>query len=144
METYLPIYRVALIREREEPYSSIVSYVDAAKIAQQYCDGVDREICAVLLLDTKNNVIGINTVAMGSLNQATVHPREVFKPAILANAAGIIIVHNHPSGDPIPSAEDVATTERLVQAGEIIGIQLVDSIIIGYKTYYSMKAHELI
>lgn len=112
---------------------------DVAHLLRQYLTDVDREHFVVVLLNRKNQVIGINTVAAGSLTAAIVHQREVMKPAVLANAASIILVHNHPSGDPSPSAEDQQLTTRLVQAGRILGITVVDHIIIGDGTerYYS-------
>lgn len=93
--------------------------------------GLDRENFVVLLLDTKNKVIGINTVSIGTLNSSLVHPREVFKPAILASAAALILAHNHPSGDPKPSREDIEVTKRLIEAGGLLGIQVLDHIIVG-------------
>jgi DNA repair protein RadC len=93
----------------------------------------------VIMLDTKNQVIGINTVAIGVLASCPVHPREVFKPAILANAAGIVLVHNHPSGDPYPSQDDLLLTNQLKEAGEVLGIQVVDHVILGYANYASLK-----
>jgi DNA repair protein RadC len=92
-----------------------------------------------LLLDIKNKVIGINTVSIGNLNSSIVHPREVFKPAILSNAASILLAHNHPSGDPEPSREDVAITTRLVEAGKILGIDVIDHLILGDGCYHSLK-----
>ena len=91
------------------------------------------------MLDTKNQVIGINTVAIGVLSSCPIHPREVFKPAILANAAGVILVHNHPSGDPYPSQDDLLLTNRLKEAGEVLGIQVMDHVILGYANYASLK-----
>src|SRR5437899_11123120 len=85
----------------------------------------------VAMLDQKNKVIGINTVSMGSLTASVVHPREVFKIAILANCASIILGHNHPSSDPTPSKEDRALTARLVEAGKLLGISVIDHVIIG-------------
>jgi DNA repair protein RadC len=110
-----------------------------AQLIRSYLAGIDREHFIVLLLNRKNEVIGINTVSVGSLTASVVSPREVFKPAILANAAALIAAHNHPSGDPKPSAEDRAMTERLYQAGKLLDIQLLDHIIIGDGTtrYYS-------
>lgn len=84
-----------------------------------------------MMLDTRNSVIGLNTVTIGILDSSLVHPREVFKPAILSNAASIVLAHNHPSGDPMPSQEDRRATERIVQAGKILGIEVLDHIIIG-------------
>jgi DNA repair protein RadC len=93
----------------------------------------------VALLDRKNRVIGINLVSIGSLTAAVVHPREVFKPAILANAAALIVCHNHPNGDVQPSQEDRTLTRRLVEAGKLLGMEVLDHIILGdgTTTYFS-------
>src|SRR5262245_3542184 len=85
----------------------------------------------VILLDRKNAPIGLNTVSIGSLTANVVHMREVFKPAILANAAALLCGHNHPSGDPAPSREDRALTQRLVDAGKLLGMSLIDHVVIG-------------
>lgn len=84
-----------------------------------------------MMLDVKNRVIGIHTVSIGNLNSAIVSPREVFKAAILANAASIIVGHNHPSGDVTPSPEDIQVTTTLQQAGKLLGIEVLDHIIVG-------------
>jgi DNA repair protein RadC len=89
-------------------------------------------------------VIGFNLVAIGTLTSALVHPREVFKAAILANAAAIILVHNHPSGDPEPSAEDRALTSRLKEAGEILGIRILDHVVIGDGRFRSLASEGII
>jgi DNA repair protein RadC len=86
-------------------------------------------------------VLSCEEVHRGTLDASLVHPREVYKAAILANAANIIVAHNHPSGDPTPSPQDYAVTERLVRAGEILGIPLLDSLVIGRGVYYSMRDH---
>lgn len=98
----------------------------------------DRECFWTVCLNGKNKVMGVNMVSMGSLTSSIVHPREVFKPAILANAAGVILVHNHPSGDPTPSREDKEMTKRLKDAGEILSINVLDHIIIGGNCYNSL------
>jgi len=98
----------------------------------------DREVFYILLLDGKNRVRGEVQVSEGSLTAALVHPREVFAPAIRDAAAALILVHNHPSGDPTPSAEDAAITERLRQVGELVGIRVLDHVVIGRGTYTSM------
>lgn len=144
MEGYLPVYKVVLVREREEYYGSAESDDAAAEILKAYFDGADREYFAAMLLDTKNNVVGISTISVGCLDRAIAHPREVFKPAILANAARIIIAHNHPSGDPTPSKEDITMTKQIAEAGEIIGIPVLDSIVVGYKGHFSMHAAGMI
>lgn len=98
-----------------------------------------REEFRTILLDTKNSVISTEVISIGSLNSSIVHPREVFNSAIKKNSASMILVHNHPSGNPLPSKEDIVITIRLVEAGEIIGIKVVDHIIIGQGSYYSLK-----
>jgi DNA repair protein RadC len=136
----LPIYRVTLVREGRMPYDQqrIRSSADAGRMLATYLADVDREHFVVLLLDQKNQVIGIHTVSMGSLTASIVHPREVYKAAILANAAAIICGHNHPSGDPQPSREDRVLTHRLVSAGKLLGINVLDHIVIGGAgTYFS-------
>ncbi|MCB9906949.1 MAG: JAB domain-containing protein [Planctomycetes bacterium] len=89
-----------------------------------------REVFLVFLLDTSNGLQGYHIVSQGTLNSSLVHPREVFQPAILANAASIIVVHNHPSGDPTPSQADRDVTKRLVQAGNLLGIPLLDHLVV--------------
>ena len=136
------VYKLSLVRDSSvvgQPnlMSPVTRSLDAASLLRTYLEGTDREHFVVLLLNRKNKVIGINTVSMGSLTASVVHPREVFKPAILANAAALICGHNHPSGDPAPSAEDRALTARLVTAGQILGIQILDHVIIGDTTHYS-------
>jgi DNA repair protein RadC len=90
-----------------------------------------QEVFVALLLDSRHRLIGEVEVSRGSLNQSLVHPREVFAPALRESAAAILVVHNHPSGDPQPSREDHEVTQRLVRAGEILGIRLVDHLVIG-------------
>ena len=141
---YLPIYRVTLVREGQLPSyeHQFRSSADAARMLATYLADVDREHFVVLMLDQKNHVIGIHTVSMGSLTASIVHPREVFKAAILANAATILCGHNHPSGDPQPSKEDRAITHRLAEAGKLLGINVVDHIIIGSAGRYFSFADE--
>lgn len=118
---------------------------DAAALASAYLAKADREHLAAILLDTRNQVIGITTISIGDLSSAIVHPREVFKVAILANSACIIIAHNHPSGDPTPSYEDVQITQRLIASGEIVGIEVVDHIVVGERgRFASLKERGLI
>lgn len=99
---------------------------------------LDREHFVVLHLDGRHRLIAKETVSIGSLNQSIVHPREVFKAAVLNNSAAVIFVHNHPSGDPAPSREDTAITGRLKDAAGILGIKVLDHIIFGQNRYYSM------
>ena len=129
-------YHVKLVREGCAKYKSKVVQCadDAADIAWQYLSDRDRETLIVLLLDSQNTCIGINEVSMGSLTQSVTHPREVFKPAILSNAAAIILAHNHPSGSTNASKSDIEITEQMVKAGKILGIGVLDHVIVGYNT----------
>ena len=144
----VPIYRVSLVREgRTNCYQKqIRSAVDASTLLHTYLADIDREHFVVLLLDQKNKVIGINTVSIGSLTASVVHPRETFKIAILANCASIILGHNHPSGDCQPSREDRTLTARLVEAGKLLGISVLDHVIIGDGTsaYFSFADEGLL
>ena len=97
----------------------------------------------VITLDAKGGIIGYSEISKGSLSSAEAHPREVYKTAILQNASSIICFHNHPSGDPEPSQEDIRATKRLDQAGSILGIPLLDHIIIGDCSYNSLKENGL-
>lgn len=137
----IPVYKVTLVREQSLATAKkvVVSPTDANLLFQQYIGDADREQFVILLLDTRNIVRGINVVTIGNLNSAVVHPREVFKPAILANCAAIIMGHNHPSGDPAPSKEDISLTSRLIQAGELLGIPILDHLILGEDSFISMK-----
>lgn len=106
--------------------------------------GLDREHFQVMLLNTKNALLGIETVSIGTLSSSLVHPREVFKQAIKRSASAIILVHNHPSGSCEPSRQDKTVTEQIVKAGEIVGIEVIDHIIIGENCYYSFREHEML
>lgn len=97
------------------------------------------EVFAVLLLTTKRRVIAYHEVARGTIDATLAHPREVFKAALLANAAAIIVAHNHPSGDPLPSPDDIHLTTRLSAAGDLLGVPLLDHIIVAGARYYSFK-----
>ena len=105
--------------------------------------GKKKEHFLVLLLDTRGQLIKTSEVSVGSLDSSIVHPREVFKEAMSTSAASVIFVHNHPSGDPEPSEDDVKLTERLVQAGEIVGIDVLDHIIVCDRNYLSLKSKGL-
>ena len=103
-----------------------------------------EEVFAIVTLDTKNNVTGAFEVSRGALSGSIVHPREVFKRAILQNASSIALMHNHPSGDPKPSSEDLQMTNRLEEAGKILGIRILDHIIFGDDYFFSFKEEGLI
>ena len=122
----------------EERYK-IRSPKDAAAYVMTEMSGLQQEHFVALFLNVKNEVLHKQTIFIGGLNTSIVHPRELFKEAVRRSAASVIVMHNHPSGNPTPSEEDVLVTERLVKAGEILGIQLLDHIIIGEYNFVSLK-----
>jgi len=130
----IPGFRIALVREpgvklAERPQIRVAA--EAAPLLAQYIGETDREVFAVALLTIRRRVLGLHTVSVGCLTSSLVHPREVFKPAILAGSAALLLAHNHPSGDPEPSAEDIALTRRLTAAGQFLGIEVLDHLILG-------------
>jgi DNA repair protein RadC len=102
-------------------------------------EGLDREHFCILLLNSRNQVIGKEVVSVGSLDASIVHPREIFKNSIKRSAASIVLVHNHPSGDPTPSDDDLEITKRLVEAGRILGIHVMDHVVIARASFVSMR-----
>ncbi|MGF2617255.1 RadC family protein [Rossellomorea aquimaris] len=118
---------------------AIRSPEDGANYVMNDMRFLSQEHFVCLYLNTKNQVLHKQTIFIGSLNASIVHPREVFKEAFRRSAASIICIHNHPSGDPTPSREDIEVTKRLVECGKIIGIDVLDHLIIGEKKYVSLK-----
>jgi DNA repair protein RadC len=137
----VPRIRVSAVYEDGPDYShaTVNSATAAVDLLTPGMADADREMFVVVLLDTKLVPIGTNIVSIGTLDASLTHPREVFKPAILLGAKSIIISHNHPSGDPTPSRDDIAITRRLEKAGEILGIQVLDHIIIGRGRHWSVR-----
>lgn len=135
----VPRYRVTLVRDGRAtmPAAPLLTSVGAADVLRPLFADVDREQFLVCGLDAKHCIIGVNVVSMGSLTMSIVHPREVFKPLILMNAAAWICAHNHPSGDPTPSQEDRQLTTRLRQGADLLGISLLDHLILTDARYYS-------
>lgn len=129
----IKIYKVKLVKEKSNlKYDTTVSSPkDAATIIKEYLKGKDREHFIVLCLNIKNNITAIHTVSIGSLNNSIVPPANVLKVALLSNSAGIIVAHNHPSGQTSPSSEDIKVTKRLKEASKLMGIDLLDHIIVG-------------
>lgn len=130
----IPGFRISLAREpgvalAERPLLRTPGL--AAPILAEYIGERDRETFALAMLTIRHRLIGLHTVSVGCLTSSLVHPREVFKPAILGGSAALILCHNHPSGDPEPSAEDVALTRRLASAGTLLGIEIVDHLVLG-------------
>jgi DNA repair protein RadC len=112
---------------------------DAASVLIELLENEPAEVFAILCVTTKHRVIGYHEVSRGTLDSTTAHPREVFKTAVMVNAASILLAHNHPSGDPTPSSDDIQLTRRLIDAGEILGIQVLDHIIVGDGRYVSLR-----
>jgi DNA repair protein RadC len=133
--------RLGRVRNPGRPVISSPEDVDG--LLRGRIANLDRENFVVVLLNTKNEVLGFPTVSVGTLSASLVHPREVFKPAIRASAAGVVLAHNHPSGRVGPSREDREVTRRLKEASEIIGIEVLDHVILG-DGYFSMKEHGIL
>ena len=127
----------------EKPQPVLKSPEDVAAEVKIQLKGKKKEHFLVLCLDTRNRLIHGTLVSMGSLDTSVVHPREVFKEAISSCAASVIFAHNHPSGDPEPSKEDIELTKRLAKAGEILGIAVLDHIIVCDESFVSLKARNL-
>lgn len=125
------------------PRPVVSSPADVDALLRPRLAHLDRENFVVVLLNTKNRVIGSPTISVGTLSSSLVHPREVFKPAVKAGAASLILAHNHPSGAIDPSREDRTVTSRLVEAGELFGIEILDHVIIA-DGYFSMKEHGML
>lgn len=135
------IVRIQMVKEGSLLYKNRTVHCpqNGFDLMKQFLGDVDREHFIVMCLDTKNQPTSLNICHIGSLNSSLVHPREVFKPAILSNAASIMVGHNHPSGNPEPSEADIMMTKRLEEAGDLMGIRLLDHLIIGEDTYISLK-----
>ena len=135
------IVSIKMVKESSFLYQTrtISSPKDAYEMIKEQLEGLDREQFIIACLNTKNEPTNISVVSVGSLNKAIVHPREVFKTAILSNAASIMAFHNHPSDETTPSQQDIQLTNRLYEAGELLGIKLLDHLIIGDGTFTSLK-----
>jgi len=135
---HIPTVKVQLVRDGSisaEDRPVIRSADDVASIMEPIVSLLAEEHFYVLLLNTKNRVNGVHEVSVGSLNATIVHPREIFKAAILSNSASVILVHNHPSGDPTPSPEDRHLTEQIAKAGKVLDIPVLDHVIMGDRRY---------
>ena len=139
-------YRVALVREGgyNASHNVIRTPEDVVNILSAEYAEAAVEVVKMLALDTKNKIIGIFDISTGSLNASIIHPRDVFQRAVLLNCASILLIHNHPSGDPTPSPEDVSLTKKLVDAGKIMDIAILDHVVIGDGRFVSFKEKGLI
>jgi len=148
MSRFISAYRLSLVRDERVSFSAQALYnpTDAQKCLQNMIREMgqpDREQFCVLMLNAKNITIGMNIVSVGGVSSAPVHPREVLKPAILANACALILAHNHPSGDLTPSNADKAITQKIIHASDIIGIRVHEHLIISMEDdgYFSFAEH---
>ncbi len=123
---------------------SLTSPQDVARFLMEEMRYYQKEYFRIVLLNTKNQIISVEDVSVGSLNSSIVHPREIFNHPVKKSAASILLVHNHPSGDPSPSKEDLDVTKRLIEAGNILGIQVLDHVIVGDGRYLSFKEEGLL
>ena len=132
--------RVCLVRENTgDEVIRINKPLDAYELVKDELVHSDREMLLSVMLTVKNDLIGVETVSIGSIVSANIAPRDVFKSAILANAVAIIVCHNHPSGELVPSDSDIALTKQIVEAGELLGIKVLDHLIVSNQGYKSMR-----
>jgi DNA repair protein RadC len=148
---FISIFRITLVKDRRVAFEQckLVNSQQSQPLIRKLIENQgqpDREQFCVILLNSKNEIIGLNIVSTGNLSSAPVHPREVLKPAILSNSAAMILCHNHPSGDLSPSPEDIAITKVIVQASKIMGIQVHEHLIISMHDdrYFSFADHGII
>lgn len=127
-------YEPAATAERPE----VTSPEAAAELVLPLLAGADRERCVALLLDTKHRLLERTTVSVGSVDHTFMAPRELYRDALLTNAAAVVVAHNHPSGDPEPSRDDELVTRRLAAAGEVVGVELLDHLVVGGDAWVSL------
>jgi len=132
--------KLSMVCETQSLPPPITSALDLVSLIVPHTRGQHRETFFAIPLNTKHRPIGIHVVSVGTASCAIVHPREVFLPAVLTGAAALAVAHNHPSGDPCPSSEDRLVTDRLRKAGEVIGIELLDHIVVGDTSFFSFAA----
>ncbi|HLL45493.1 MAG TPA: JAB domain-containing protein [Longimicrobiaceae bacterium] len=135
----VPAYKLQLVRERTVPIHTRIctSPREAADLFRAYIGDSDREHVVAIFLDSQNRFIGLPTISVGTIEYCIVNPREVFKAALLCNATSLVLAHNHPSGDPAPSEDDIGLTRQLQEAAELLDIPMMDHIIIGESSYSS-------
>lgn len=144
-------YKLELVREMECDYELIErdrlttpKNVDVAFREVFRLDAQPEEVFCMITLDAKHNINGAFEVSRGSLSSTLVHPREVYKRALVNNAHAIVVAHNHPSGDTKPSSEDIKTAKRLKEVGELLGVSVLDSLIVTENEFYSFRENELL
>ena len=132
-----------LLNSAPEEKLRVTSPADAANLLMSEMSFLEKEHLRLVLLDTRNQVLGTPTIYVGSLNSSVLRVGELFRAAIKENAAAFIVAHNHPSGDPAPSSEDVRVTRQIVKAGELLNIEVLDHIVIGHNRFVSLKERGL-
>jgi len=135
---------VRLVKEQGVNYSNMITINSPSSVVKALNDLFEMDTLAVehmvmVMLDSKHRILGVNTISTGTVNSSLVSPREVFQMALLQGAVSIVIAHNHPSGNPSPSPEDIAVTKRIQEAGKLIGVNLLDHLIVGDGRYTSLK-----
>lgn len=142
-----PVYEELVLCEPVPEYLDPKQPIQSSALAYavfRYLSRETREQFLAVHLDTKNRILAIDQVSTGSLNASIVHPRDLFKTCLLSSAAALLLIHNHPSGDPTPSREDIELTQRLKECAELLGIRLLDHVIIGNQSYASFADRGLI
>lgn len=133
-------YRLRRIRRPVWPDSRLNTPAAAATVLISILKHEPIEVCGILCLSARLDILAYHELSRGTLDSAMVHPRDVFRTALLANSASVVVAHNHPSGDPMPSPDDIVLTTRLKAAGELVGVPLADHVIVGSnRRYYSFK-----
>jgi len=145
MNKTFEIQKVVVVKEKTVEYEAFEKPIISSSNVVDISRGLDihrsaEELFCIYSINAKGQIIAFHEASHGDLCSTTTHPREIFKRALLNNAGSIVLIHNHPSGDPVPSEMDIETTQRLVQAGEILGIPVLDHIILGDENYVSMRA----
>jgi DNA repair protein RadC len=145
-QNVLTVVRLQMVREEVEYYGSkkVQSPKDLEEVVRKFIGDADREIFLAVNLSSANKINSIHVISIGSLNQSLVHPRECFKAALLCNAQVVVFAHNHPSGEVTPSSEDRQLTAGLKQAGQLLGIKVLDHVIVGDKGYFSFQENNLL
>lgn len=141
------VVSLKVVKEKSIQYlpRKVSSPQDAVDLCRKFLNNLPEERMISISLNTKNEFNNVTTVSIGTLNSSLAHPREIYKVAVMSNASSIIIAHNHPSGNPDPSKEDIDITKRLKEAGEILGIRLLDHIIIGEEArFVSLKEMDIL
>lgn len=137
--------RVELVREGPMLLSDGATPAAVAKLTRLHLGAVtDRESFVIVLLNVRLRVLAIHTVSVGTVSSSLVHPREVFKAALLSGATAIVLAHNHPSGDPEPSADDVSLTRRLAAGGTLLGVEILDHVIVAEERHVSLRERGLL